>query len=112
MSSKGPIDPQLAVDFIIKTAPVYAKARAERVYLEEFRKSKKALLMQASAQKTAALQERDAYAHQDYQDLLAALKVSVEIEENARWQMIAAQTRVDVWRSENASNRTIERVTR
>jgi len=111
MSSKGPIDPQSAVDFLIKTAPIYAKARAERVYLEEFRKSKKALLMQQSGEKTAAMQERDAYAHPEYLGLLAALRVAVEAEENARWLMVAAQTRVEVWRSQNASNRNIERTT-
>jgi uncharacterized protein (DUF2132 family) len=111
MSSKGPIDPQSAVDFLIKTAPAYAKAKAERVYLEEFRKSKKAILMQQSSEKTAAMQERDAYAHPEYLGLLAALRVAVDAEENARWLMVAAQTRVEVWRSQNAANRQIERVT-
>ena len=38
-------DPHKAIDFIYKQAPLYAKAKAERVRLEEFRKSKKALLM-------------------------------------------------------------------
>lgn len=40
------INPNQAVDFLLKNAGLYAKAKAERVYLEEFRKSKKALLMQ------------------------------------------------------------------
>jgi hypothetical protein len=111
MSSKGPIDPQSAVDFMVKTAPVYAKAKAERVYLQEFRKSKKALLMQQSGEKTAAMQERDAYAHPEYLGLLAALKVAVEAEESAHWMLVSAQTRVEVWRSQNASNRNIDRVT-
>ena len=38
-------DPHKAIDFIYRQAPLYAKAKAERVRLEEFRKSKKALLM-------------------------------------------------------------------
>lgn len=111
MSSKGPIDPQSAVDFLIKMAPIHAKAKAERVYLQEFRKSKKAILMQQSAEKSAAMQERDAYADPKYQGLLAAIRVAVEAEEKAWWMMTAAQIRVDVWRSQNASNRNIERVT-
>ena len=94
---------------MVKTAPAYAKAKAERVYLEEFRKSKKALLMQNSNEKTAAMQERDAYAHPEYLGLLAALRVAVEAEENARWMLTAAQTRVEVWRSQEASNRAIDR---
>ena len=37
--------PYKTVDFILENAPRYAKAKAERIYLEEFRKTKKALLM-------------------------------------------------------------------
>ena len=37
------IDPNDAVNYILKHAPTYAKAKAERIYLEEFRKSKKAI---------------------------------------------------------------------
>ena len=40
------IDPNQAVDFLLKNAGLFAKAKAQRIYLEEFRKSKKALLMQ------------------------------------------------------------------
>jgi hypothetical protein len=103
------IDPQSAVDYMVKSAPVYAKARAERVYLEEFRKSKKALLMQQHSDKPIGAQEREAYAHPEYIGLLAALRVAVEAEENARWMLIAAQTRVEVWRSQEASNRATDR---
>ena len=45
MSDERSIDPQEAVDFIFRTAPAYAKAKAERIYLEEYRKTKKAILM-------------------------------------------------------------------
>ena len=103
------IDPQSAVDYMVKSAPVYAKARAERVYVEEFRKSKKALLMQQHSDKPIGAQEREAYAHPEYIGLLAALRVAVEAEENARWMLIAAQTRVEVWRSQEASNRATDR---
>jgi len=103
------IDPQSAVDYMVKSAPVYAKARSERVYLEEFRKSKKALLMQQHSDKPIGAQEREAYAHPEYIGLLAALRVAVEAEENARWMLIAAQTRVEVWRSQEASNRATDR---
>ena len=34
-------DPHAAVDYILKHAEKFADARAQRVYLEEFRKSKK-----------------------------------------------------------------------
>ena len=43
-----PHDPQAAVEYMLKTAPRFAKAKAQRLYLEEFRKTKKALLMRES----------------------------------------------------------------
>ena len=99
------IDPNAAVDAIIKMAPEYAKAKAERIYLEEFRKSKKALLMQEDTTGPISAQERDAYAHQDYIDLLNALRTAVEREEELRWKLIAAQARVEVYRTMEASAR-------
>jgi hypothetical protein len=106
-----PINPNQAVDFILKNAKKFAKAKAERVYLEEFRKSKKALLMQASTESTSAAQERDAYAHEEYRQLLEGLKQAVEIEEQLRWTLIAAQARIEIWRSQEASNRLQDKAT-
>jgi hypothetical protein len=107
-----PINPNQAVDFILKNAKKFAKAKAERVYLEEFRKSKKALLMQASTESTSVAQERDAYAHEEYRQLLDGLKQAVEIEEQLRWTLIAAQARIEIWRSQEASNRLQDKATR
>lgn len=106
------IDPHKAVDFIIENAPKYAGAKANRVYAEEFRKAKKALLMGECQAKTAAEREQFAYAHPEYIALLGGLREAVEIEETLRWQMVAAQARIEVWRSTEASNRTQDRVTR
>jgi hypothetical protein len=103
------INPNQAVDFILKNAKHFAKAKAERVYLDEFRKSKKALLMKQSTESTSAAQERDAYAHPEYLALLEGLKQAVENEEQLRWTLIAAQARVEIWRSQEASNRIQDR---
>lgn len=105
-------DPHLAVDYIIANAKRFAKAKAERVYLEEFRKSKKALLMKASTEPAIGAQERDAYAHDEYIALLEGLRQAVELEEKLRWDLIAAQARVEVWRTEQASARAEVRSTR
>jgi hypothetical protein len=106
---RKPIDPHAAVEYLIEVAPQYAKAKAERVYLDEFRKSKKAILMQAHGEKPIGAQEREAYAHPEYIGLLAALQVAVEQEEKLRWMMVAAQTRVEVWRSQESTNRLTDR---
>lgn len=103
-------DPNKAIDYIIQNAGKFAKARAERVYIEEYRKSLKAMLMQQSGQKVIAAQERDAYAHDDYAALLAGLREAVEVEEKLRWDLIAAQARIEVWRSQEATNRAQDKI--
>lgn len=115
MSERDPIDPQQAVDFILKAAPVYAKAKAERVYLEHFRKSKKALLMkdaEVAGAKTSAAQETIAYADTEYQELLEGLRDATYREENARWKLVAAQASVEIWRTDSANSRNQDRATR
>lgn len=109
MSERRPIDPQSSIEFMHKYAPEFAKAKAERMYLEEFRKSKKAVLMQAHNGKPIGAQEREAYADPEYLGVLAAIRVAVEREETFRWRLIAAQTAVEVWRSQESSNRMIDR---
>ena len=104
-------DPHKAVDYIIANANKFAKAKAERVYLEEYRKSLKALLMKRSLEESIGAQEREAYAHQEYRDLLRGLKSAVEVEEKLRWDLIAAQARVEIWRTEQANLRAEGKVT-
>lgn len=103
------IDPHEAVEYLIKNAALYAQAKAERIYLEEYRKSCKATLMQQFGSLPIGAQEREAYAHVDYLGLLSGLRAAVEKEETLRWMMVAAQTRVEVWRSQEASNRSQDR---
>jgi hypothetical protein len=105
-------DPHEAVDFIFQNSRLFAKAKSERVYLEEFRKSKKSLLMAQSADQTIGGQERDAYKHPEYLQLLEGLKIAVENEEKLKWQLIAAQARIDLFRTIEASNRGIDKATR
>ena len=111
MTTKDKHDPHKAIDYIIANAKKFAKAKAERIYLEEFRKSKKALLMAQSSAQAANAREQDAYAHQEYIALLEGLKQAVEVEEALRWDLIAAQARVEVWRTEQANNRVQDRAT-
>ena len=104
-------DPHVAVDYIIANSKKFAKAKAERIYMEEYRKSLKAILMKQSIEETIGAQEREAYAHERYKELLLGLKEAVEIEEELRWHLIAAQARVEIWRSEQANMRTEGKVT-
>lgn len=96
------------LDFIRDNAPAYAKAKADRVYLEEFRKTKKALLMRVAEAKginAANAQEREAYAHPEYIQLLEGLRDAVEREEQLRWHFVAAQAKIECWRTVEANKR-------
>lgn len=104
-------DPHKAVDYIIANAGKFAAARAQRVYLEEFRKSKKAILMGQSTAKSAVEREQYAYAHEDYLALLGGLKLAIEVEEKLRWDLVAAQARVEIWRTQSANARAQDRAT-
>jgi hypothetical protein len=104
-------DPHIAIDYIIKHSKEYAKAKADVTYLSEFRKTKKALCFQNSMKNTMAEKEADAYAHPEYQAVLEGLREAVERAETLRWMLIAAQARIDVFRTQEASNRFLERST-
>ena len=104
-------NPHAAVDYIIHNASKFAAAKATRVYLEEFRKSKKAILMAQSTAEAANAREQYAYSHPEYLSLIEGLREAVEIEEKLKWDLIAAQTRVEIWRSQEATNRAQERAT-
>ena len=98
-------EPTKAIQFLIDTAPLYAKAKADRMFLEEFRKSRKAQLMSQAGTEVLGKQETYAYAHADYVGILEGIREAVEIEEKHRWLMTAAQARIEVWRTEQYSAR-------
>lgn len=106
------IDAQSAMEQIWKLAPQYAKAKAEASYIEEFRKSKKALLMQASGQTVISAQERDAYAHPEYVALLDGYRAAIEQAEALRWRLVAAQAAIEIWRTTESTNRMIDKAAR
>lgn len=108
MSDASDLNIFRALDWIRDHAEEMAQAKANRVQLEEFRKSKKALLMQKAEEeghKSAAMQERQAYAHPEYIEFLNALGAAVEKEEKLRWLMEAARLRIGAWQTIEATKR-------
>lgn len=90
----------------------YAKAYADASYLEEYRKSKKALLMRQAeidGAKTSAAQETVAYAHPEYIELLKSLKEAIEVREKLRWRFEVARLSVGVWQTAQANQRAEQR---
>jgi len=104
--------PEEAAQTIRDKAPAYGEAKAQRVYLDEFRKSKKALLMKNALEmgyEAANAQEREAYADPAYLQLLKGLAAAIEKEETLRWEIEAARLDVEIWRTREATNRMQDR---
>lgn len=93
-------------------APAYGDAKAQRVYLEEFRKSKKAMLMRdalLNGIEAANHQEREAYSSPEYQALLKGLAAAIEKEETLRWELESHRLDIEIWRSRETTARTQDR---
>lgn len=109
MSQESEVNIFKCLDFLRDNAPEMAKAKAERIYMEEYRKSLKAIQMAKAGgdgqRNSAASQECFAYRSDEYIKHIAALAVAVEVEENMRWLMIAAQAKIEVWRTMESSRR-------
>lgn len=113
MDSPTEINPEKSLEYIWRNSKAYAKAKAERIYLEEYRKSLKAILMKRALTEgfeAANAQEREAYADPDYRTLLEGLKTAIEAEESIRWGLVAAEAAIDIYRTQSANNRTLEKV--
>lgn len=113
MTEQGEVNVFKCLDYIRDNAPAYAKAKAERIFLEEYRKTKKALCMKAAESNGAAAvnaQEREAYSDPEYVQVLQGLRDAVEEEERLRWMLIGAQAKLEVWRSLEASKRLENKV--
>jgi len=104
--------PEDAAQTIRNKAPAFGEAKAQRVYLEEFRKSKKALLMKDALEmgyEAANAQEREAYADPAYQQLIKGLAAAIEKEETLKWEIEAARLDIEIFRSREATNRLQDR---
>jgi hypothetical protein len=102
------VKPEEAAQQIREKAPHYGEAKAQRVYLEEFRKSQKALLMRDALEmgfEAANAQEREAYADPIYAKLLRGLAAAIEKEETLKWEIEAARLDIEIWRTREATNR-------
>lgn len=86
-----------------------AEAESNRVFLIEFKKSKKAMLMVEFEQQepgaAIAKQERYAYSHPDYIEILHGLKVATEQAARYKFEMQVMEMRFETWRTQQATMR-------
>ena len=110
MKSLEDIDIFETLEYIKRTAPKYAKAKSDRIFCEEFRKTKKAQVMSRYIGEPVNAQERYAYADPEYIEVIEGLRAAIALEEEYRWKLIAAQALVEVWRSLSANQRAEAKV--
>ena len=94
-----------ALDHLRDTAESCARARAERLYLDEYTKSLRSILMSEHLTETLGAQERHALSDERYIKHLEALKEAIFQDERGRFLREAASVKVDAWRTEQASLR-------
>ena len=94
-----------ALDYLRDNARDAAQAKANRVYVEEYRKVVKAKLMKEHGAMSAVLQEREAYSDPRYEQHLDAIKEAVEIDEGHRFLRAAADAKIEAWRTQSSNSR-------
>lgn len=106
-------DVDRALDWLVSNGKKAAQARANRVYVEEFRKVLKAQLMAQAAQEgsgSLGAQEIAAYSHPSYKAHLEAIREAVEADEQMRWLQVTADARIRAWQTQAATRRAQERI--
>jgi len=99
---------EAAVDWLRDTAKEAAQKRAERLYLDEYRKVLRAKLMKQHIDLPVSAQEREALADPTYEEHLKALKIAIDEDEKMRFLRVAAEAKIEAWRSMNANHRAIK----
>lgn len=101
---------ETALLWLRKNARKAGTAKAQLVYMENYRKIVLNRLKMNSLAKSDAAAETEARAHVDYEAACVALREAQEIHEEMYWKRIAAEATIEAWRSKNANQRGAERM--
>lgn len=94
-----------ALDFLRDSADDMGEAVARQVKCNAMLRHTKALAMKASGEKSAAAQEREAYASPEYLGAIEAEFAAVREASKLRALREAASAKLDCWRSSSANQR-------
>jgi hypothetical protein len=93
---------------ILAKSKDFAKYKSKRASLENYRKILKARLMKeslASGVTSNQAQEREAYAHPQYEQIIDALEIATRQETELYWELKIFDIEVQVWRTQQANKR-------
>jgi hypothetical protein len=94
-----------ALDYLRDNARDAAQAKADRIYVQEYRKVLKAQLMKEHSDLSAVLQEREAYADPRYVEHLEAIRQAVMEDEGHTFLRAAADAKIEAWRTQSSNTR-------
>jgi len=105
------IDPIRALQFLKTNAEGYGAAKGKRIYIENYLKSIKSILMaelKGDGKKEISLgaKEMYAYSHPDYRQQLEALETAVKEEEKLKYLLEAAKLQIEVFKANEYTRRT------
>lgn len=99
-----------AAQFIIDNGSKFAEAYSKRIALEHYIKSIKSIQMIASNQPSISGKEMEAQASQEFSDKIKELELAAFDEKTIQTQIKGYELFIEVYRTESANNRTIDRV--
>lgn len=94
-----------AVHYLHENARAHAQARAERVYMEEYRKVMKAQIMNEVMNEPEHKRESRAYADPRYIAHLDAMRTAIQKDEEGRFLREAASATFEAYRTQEATRR-------
>ena len=101
---------EAALDYLRDSVDSAAQAKANKVYLTEYRKTHKAELMNQSNEASEAAKERYAYSHNSYKEFLAGLKEAIYQDARHEFMRGAAGAKIDAWRTQSSNERTMGKI--
>ena len=103
------IELETRLDELRQQARAYAAAEADRIYIENFKKSKLAMLMKVAERELGLTavnsQEREARTHPEYLELLDGLREATKIAEENKWLLQIAMRGSSLYQTQQATKR-------
>lgn len=99
-------DIEKALDYLRDNARKAAQAKAERIYMIEYRKAVKGQIMRENDDKALGAQEAIAYADPRYVKHLEAMRDAVEADEYFTWMRVSAEAKINAWQTQSANSRS------
>ena len=105
-------NPHNAYDKIESIKNELSKAEGLVAGLEAKKRAIIAIMMKKSGEQSLGAQEREAYASNEFDEYCEQIDKAVALKTLLKLEVAQAQMEFEAWRSEQATNRNIERLTR